>query len=279
MGRKLFALLALASVLTAACGGGDKKDQGSSDTTVPETTTTEPGKAGDPLTAASPGGSGQAGSGSPSSGASSSPTTVAPAAATTTTVRPTATTRTAAPGRYTYRRTGTRTVGNDQSLDGEGTLTVDRPNGNEQHSATSYTESSTEQTLRHRPGGIDLVFLKTTTSGVTYEFRPSQPVLFAPDPPTVGATWSWRMTSTDGSVTVDASFKVSRNETVTVGGEAVPTAVVEGDVRFSGALTGTSKQTFWGSDRYRLLVRTEETTDLGFAKSRSTSVLVSTKPA
>lgn len=278
MGRKLIALLAVASLAVSACGGGDdEKVQGSSDTTAPDTTTTttDPGKGGDPLIG-SPGGSGPAG-GTTSPGAS--PTTTAAGAATPTTVRPTATTRTAAPGRYTYRRTGTRTFGGDQSLDGEGTLTVDRPNGNEQHSATSYTDSSSEQTLRHRPGGIDLVYLKTTTGGFTAEFRPAQPVLFAPDPATVGATWSWRMTSTDGGLTIDGSFKVVRNETVTIGGEAVPTAVVDGDLRFSGALTGTSKQTFWGSDRYRLVVRSEETTDLGFIKWRSTSVLVSTKPS
>jgi len=273
-------LLVAVSLSAAACGGGDKKESGATDTTVPagDTTTTTVAGSGDPLTAGDNGAGGQA-------GGTASPSSPAPGApgATTTTAKPantTSTTRTAAPGRYTNRRTGTSSgLGGDRSLDGEGTLTVDAPKGNEQHSVTDFVGDTIEQTLRHRPGGIDLLHLKQTTSGVTYEFRPSPPALFAPDPATVGATWSWHMTSTDGGLTIDASFKVLRNETVTIGGEAVPTAVVEGDFRFSGAFTGTSKRTLWGSDRYRLIVRQDEATDLGFAKSQSRSVLVSTKPA
>ena len=278
MGRRLIALLVVVASVTAACGGGDKKDDGpakggettdstmaSGDTT---TTTAVGGDGGAPVPGGATGGSAPATAGAPGSPTTTAKAGTAPAG-----------TRTAAPGRYTYRRTGTRTVGGgDSSLDGEGTLTVDPANGNEQHSRTEYVDSSTEQTVRHRAGGIDLLFLKITFSSFTYEFRPSPPVLFAPDPPAVGATWSWRMTSTDGSVTVDGSFKVLRNETVTIGGEPVATAVVEGNLRFSGALTGTSKQTLWGSDRYRLIVRTEEAADFGFARWRSNSVLVSTKP-
>ncbi|HVF76249.1 MAG TPA: hypothetical protein VM938_14520 [Acidimicrobiales bacterium] len=280
MGRKLIALLAAVSLSTAACGGGDKKESGATDTTVApgDTTTTTAAGTGDPLTAGgNPAGGQSGGTASPSSPGAGA------AGATTTTAKPantTSTTRTAAPGRYTYQRTGTASgFGGDRSLDGEGTLTVDPANGNEQHSVTDFVGDTIEQTLRHRPGGIDLLHLRQTTSGVTFEFRPSPPALFAPDPANVGATWSWRMTSTDGGLTIDGSFKVVRNETVAVGSEAVPTTVVEGDLRFSGTFTGTSKQTLWGSDRYRLVVRTEEATDLGFAKRQSRSVLVSTKPA
>lgn len=287
MRRKLIVVLAIVALSAAACGGGKKDKEGSK----PDSSATTAPAGGDTTTSSSaPGSNGATGSLSgagagagAAAGAGGATTTTAGNANTTTTARPTAVTRTAAAGRYTYRRTGTQTspaFGGDRSLDGEGTLTVDPANGNEQHSKVEYTESVNEQTLRHRPGGIDLLYLRNEIRGFSnYEFRPAQPVLFAPDPTKVGATWSWRLTSTDGRLTIDGSFKALRSESVTIGGEAVATTVVEGNLTFSGALNGTSRQTVWGSDKYRLIVRTDETTDVGFAKSQSSSVLTSTKPA
>jgi hypothetical protein len=184
-----------------------------------------------------------------------------------------------------YARTGKQSVTGfgEQTLDGEGSLTVDPPNGDDQRTFLSYGgNESVDQTLRSRPGLVELVHLKTATrTGTTTEFRPTPPVLFAPDPATVGRTWSWRITSTDGSSNVDGSFKVLRNETLTIGGEAVSTAVVEANLTLSGAIAGTSKQTVWASPKYRLAVRTDDVTDTTapFAShSQSSSVLKSTKP-
>lgn len=284
--------LALALAL-AACGGGDKKGSTSPGDAASEdgTTTTVPGQTptgeAEGQGGVSTGGTGatakggaQAGTNAPAApGSSGGPTTTAKGGSS----PPPTSSKTAAAGRYVYQRTGKQTSPfGEQSLNGQGTLTVNAPNGAEQHSSTVYTESSSEQTLRHRAGGIDLLYLKISNQAGTFEFRPSPPVLFAPDPVAVGATWSWRMTSTNGALTIDASFKVVRTETLNIGGEQVATSVVEGTSQISGAFTGTLKQTLWGSEKYRLIVRTDDVTDLtapAAIHSGSSSVLTSTKPA
>jgi hypothetical protein len=284
--------LALAVAL-AACGGGDKKKDTAADggaasedgttTTVPGQTPTgeagAPGGAGTSAGGTTASGGAQAGTNTTTAPSGGGPTTTAKAGSSS----PSTSSKTAAPGRYVYQRTGKQTSPfGEQSLNGQGTLTVNAPNGAEQHSSTVYTESSSEQTLRHRSGGIDLLYLKVSNQAGTFEFRPSPPVLFAPDPLTVGATWSWRITSTNGALTIDASFKVVRTETLNIGGEQVATSVVEGTSQVSGAFTGTLKQTLWGSEKHRLIVRTDDVTDItapAAIHSESSSVLTSTRPA
>lgn len=289
---KAVALVVVLAVVMAACGGGDKKKDATGDAASEDaTTTTVAGQSPTEETGAPGGASAGGGAVAPGGAPTGSPTTVAPSSGggPTTTAKagssaPATSSKTAAPGRYTYRRTGDQTSPfGAQSLNGEGSLVVHAPNGADQHSVTAYTESSSEQTLRHRAGGIDLLYLKIDNrqAGSSFEFRPSPPVLFAPDPIAVGATWSWRMTSTNGALTIDASFKVVRNETIDIGGEAVATAVVEGTSQLSGAFTGTLRQTLWGSERHRLIVRTDDTTDItapAAIHSKSSSVLVSTRP-
>jgi hypothetical protein len=236
-GRRIAAVAVALFVVAGACGGGDDKkdaaDDGAGSTSGAardEATTSSTGPAGG---VGSPGAASggttttRPGSGSSSAGGAGATTTSSTASKGPTTV---AASKFAAPGSYVYNRTGKRTVTGlpEQSLNGEGRLRVDPPNGNDQHSAVDYGDGGTEQTVRPRAGGIDLVYLKVTQGGASWEFRPSPVVLFAPDPASVGSTWKWRITSTDGALTIDASFKVVRNETVTIGGEAVPTAVVEG---------------------------------------------------
>lgn len=187
-------------------------------------------------------------------------------------------------GRYTFNRTGTRKLpdglGGEQSLNGPGTLTVDPPTGSDQRTFLSYNQyDSTEQTVRYRADGIDLLALKLETQAGTFDFRPSPPVLFAPDPLNVGATWAWKMTSTDNRLTLDSTFKVVRTESQSIGGESVATSVVEGTINVSGVLTGTIRQTLWASERYRMIVRLDETSDLNGITSQSSSVLASTAPA
>ena len=281
-GARKITAVAIALLLVGACGGGDKKNdaaKGGDPTTeavTDESTTSSstPGAEGGASTAttakpgATPGAAGAAGATTTTKPGSST-------AATTASGSP----RFAAAGGYIVKRTGTAS---GTSRDAEASFTVFAPTGDDQRLLLSYGEAEfTDQTVRSRSGAIELVHLRTQTPFFGIEFRPSLPVLFAPDPLAVGRTWSWRMTSTDGKVTVDGSFKVLRNENVAVGSEQVATTAVEANLTFSGDVTGTSKQTVWASPKYRLVVQTDDVTDLTkpfvfHAESRST--LTSTTP-
>lgn len=295
-GLHLKAVVVAMSVLVAACGGGGDDKAATTGGTQPGETTTVPPGADDGAQvdgggAAASGGAG--GTATTTPGASASPsggsgaTSSGSSGGSTATTTPTkggsaVAAKSAKPGGYTYNRTGNRTVTGlgDQSLNGQGTLTVDPPGGSDQRTLLSFNPyDSAEQVLRYRAGGIDLVMLKLETQLGTFEFRPDPPVFFAPDPLAVGATWAWKMTSTDGRLTLDSSFKIVRTETQTIGNEAVATFVVEGTTNASGVVTGTTRQTLWASDRHRLVVRVDETSDFGNVKSQSSSVLASTTPA
>lgn len=302
-GLNVKAIVVAVSVLVAACGGGGADKAATTGDTQPgeETTTVPPGGDGEgqadggdvgaaggasaggtattkPGAVASSGSSGGTSSGSGGSGGGSTATTTPGKGGSAV-----AAGKSAKAGRYTFNRTGTRKLpGNfgDQSLNGPGTLTVDPPTGSDQRTFLSYNQyDSTEQTVRYRADGIDLLALKLETQAGTFDFRPSPPVLFAPDPVNVGATWAWKMTSTDNRLTLDSTFKVVRTESQSIGGESVATAVVEGTINVSGVLTGTIRQTLWASERYRMIVRLDETSDLNGITSQSSSVLASTTPA
>lgn len=297
-GQKLKAIVVALSVLVAACGGGGGEDKAATtgDTQPGETTTVPPGGEAQVDGSVSAGSSGGAAGGTATTqpGAAASPsgggagTSSAGGGGSTATTTPTkggtaVAAKSAKPGRYTFNRTGKRTIPGvgDQSLNGPGTLTVDPFNGSDQRTFLSYNAyDSTEQILRYRPDGIDLVMLKLETQAGTFEFRPASPVLFAPEPLKVGATWAWKMTSTDNRLTLDSTFKVVRTESQSIGGGSVATFVIEGTVKLSGFLNGTIHQTLWASDSHRLIVRIDETSDLGNGvTSQSSSVLASTTPA
>jgi hypothetical protein len=91
------------------------------------------------------------------------------------------------------------------------------------------------------------------------------------------------VTSTDGKTTVTTSFKVERNETLTIGGEAVPTVVLTVVVKASGDITLNSTATDWVSQAKGLIVRTDETGDGSFSgvtfHTQSTMVMQSTRPS
>lgn len=295
------AIVVAVSVLVAACGGGgaDKAtttgdaQPGEETTTVPPEADAEAqagggdvGAAGGaaaggtaattPGAVASSGTSGATSSGGGSGGGSTATTTPGKGGSAVVAGK------SAKAGRYTFNRTGKRTIPGvgDQSLNGPGALTVDPPTGSDQRTFLSYNQyDSTEQTVRYGADRVELLQLKLETQAGTFEFRPSPPVLFAPDPPTAGATWAWKMTSTDNRMTLDSSFKVVRTENQSIGGESVPTTVVEGTINVSGVLTGTIRQTLWASERYRMIVRVDETSDLSGITSQSSSVLASTTPA
>ncbi|MBW3669507.1 MAG: hypothetical protein KY443_09890 [Actinobacteria bacterium] len=298
-GLNVKAIVVAVSVLVAACGGGGADKAATTGDTQPgeETTTLPPGAdaeaqaGGGEVSAgggAAAGGTATTKPGAAASSGSSGGTSSGGGGGSTATATPgkggsaVAAGKSAKAGRYTFNRTGKRTIPGigDQSLNGPGTLTVDPPTGSDQRTFLSYNQyDSTEQTVRYGADRVELVHLKLETQAGTFEFRPSPPVLFAPDPVKVGATWAWKMTSTDNRLTLDSTFKAVRTENQSVGGESVATSVVEGTINLSGFLTGTIRQTLWASDRYRLIVRLDETSDLSGVQSQSSSVLASTNPA
>jgi hypothetical protein len=281
--RRLLVVTMAAVLLLGACGGNDKKSSNAS-ASKGSTSTTAIG-ADSSTTAAPSGGSGGTGAGSAttkksggsSSGSGGSPT---PGPQPSTAAGQKAT----APGTYKNTVTGTRTIGSAQTVNATSTLKVDALQGTDQHSVTTSSDGgSSEQVLRYLADGVYLVSLKTTTSGITKEFKLDPPGLSFPQPATVGKTWSWTATSTDGKSTVKSDFKVARNEAVMVGTENVPAVVIEATVTLTGDITATSHRTIWVSEAYRMIVRSDDKTQgsySGFNFSSDTSEkLQSTKPS
>jgi hypothetical protein len=190
----------------------------------------------------------------------------------------------AAPGTYTYKVTGTMSVGTPtpQKVDTTSTLKVEPLQGTDQKSTTQTQQGGQETVLRFQPDGAYIVSLKLT-GAVTKEFVLNPPGLAFPQPATVNKAWSWNAKSTDGKTTVKSDFKILRTETIQIGGEAVPTVVVQTTVTTDGDIKSTSNGTMWVSEAYRLIVREDgkmNGTYGGFAFSSDTSsVMQSTKPS
>ena len=191
----------------------------------------------------------------------------------------------AAPGRYTLDVTGSaRSDLGEQPTNGQATLTVDPARGEDQHSTLEAGQNgSTEQTVRFGRDAIQLVQLKIGGGGFVKEFRPVRPVTLLPQPPTVGRTWSWTIVSTDGQTTAALEAKVVRTETVVVGGEKVPSTVIDSTLRLTGDITATTVMTTWYADRQNLTVKEHGVTDgevQGYTfHSETTMTMRSTKPA
>jgi hypothetical protein len=183
------------------------------------------------------------------------------------------------PGKYTYHLTG---QGNGQNIDTQLTMTVDPPTGGDQHSTTQTQQGSEEQTLRYQANGLYLVELKLNAGFIQKDFTPNPPALQYPEPATIGKTWSWSVTSSDGKTTVNTSFQVLRTENQTVGSETVPTTVLKVTITTSGDIVSKSDSTYWISEKYRLIVRTDSTADTTspiVTHSTTSQVLLSTKPS
>lgn len=179
------------------------------------------------------------------------------------------------PGRYRYASTGTFAVGlgGEQRRSGESVLTVDPPAGADQHSIREGEGRVSEQIVRFQPDGAYLVMLKVTEQGLTKEFRPPSPVLAVPGAAAPGRTWSWRVTSTDGKTTLDASFRAERREAVSVGADTLEALVVQATLVTSGDLASRGTQTLWVAESRRLVVREQAATEgtFGAFSFRSTS--------
>ena len=188
-----------------------------------------------------------------------------------------------APGSYTFDTSGTVTQGTQRDAAGTATLTVDPPSGGEQHSAMSSDQGQTEQTVVVRPGGTYLARLIISNPAFSKEFRPAEPVLLLPSPATPGRSWSWTTTSTDGKTTASVTARIAGKQTLTIGGQSVPTVVVASTLKLTGDLTYTGDMQTWVDQADRLTVKDHTKgsgTVSGFAFSTDvTSVARSTRPS
>lgn len=266
-----FAVAAAAAVVAAACSSGGGTSVDAADTSGPSTsaaTTVAPGDTAPPdTTAAPPSGDpgGSDGSDGQAQGTPAPPTTAAgdpagqggdappPAAAAAYPHVP--------PGDYTYDQTGEIRAGpTTQPAD---PVAVDRyfpPEGADQrNTSVEDGEEMGETVYRHLPEGVFLVrTVRKTPDGRTIEFRPDPPVVVAPAGLAPGDSWSWTMTSTDGSFTLEQTTTVLRTETVDVGGTGVQTVVLDTDVTLtSDELTMRADTTQWVSPAHSLEVRSE----------------------
>jgi hypothetical protein len=277
MRRLLFVLLSL-TLVAGACGGKDdnkvaSRDKATTTTAEGETTTTGAVEAGGTTAGTAPNAGTTKTSGATATTAASKPGVqqATPAGI-----------KAAAPGTYTYKVTGTMTVGTPQKVDSTSTLKVDPLQGTDQHSAQTGQQGGQETVLRYQADGVYLVNLKLT-GPVNKEFKLEPPGLAFAQPATIGKAWGWSAKSTDGATTVKSDFKILRTETIAIGGEQVPTVVVEAKVVTSGDITSTSTRTMWTSEAYRLIVRQDEKTNGKFGafpfSADTSSVMQSTKPS
>ncbi|MGH9154748.1 MAG: hypothetical protein ACRD1K_02585 [Acidimicrobiales bacterium] len=287
--RALVAAVAVTAL--AACGGDGDDDRGSTNTTgASNTTTSVMSGTAPPLTQPTMSTSARSTGTTGTTGTTTTTTTTTAAAATTVTTGPVggdgsgAAGQATAAGRYTYETTGTFTSPLGRSArNGDSVLAVDPPAGDQQRSVRVGPGRTVEQVLQLLGGGTYLVSLKITDGGFAQEVRPASPVLAVPSPAPVGREWSWQAPTADGRSTVSSSFRVARTESIPVGGEAVPTSVVEATILTTGEVASTGRQTFWYSERHRLIVQMQETTDgrvagISFG-SQSTDRLRSLRPA
>lgn len=190
------------------------------------------------------------------------------------------------PGTYTYDSSGTSTTspGGKQDVAKSSTLEVTEVVDGSQSSTLHNSQGDTTQSLVVRDNGSYLDALTVKGPGINTEFDFDPPALLLGVPARAGATWSWSGTSTDGKTTVKASNKVARAETVTIGGQKVPTVVLQTHLVITGQdFSYTADTTNWVATALRLPVKTHTVGNgkYGFIAFSFdvTDVLRSTRPA
>ena len=255
--RRVAPLLVLA-LLVGCSSSHDKKD------TATPGTTTSPTTAASAAAGATPGASASTAS-SARPGASSSSGTSGSGAGTTG-VRPGTSSAPAQPakgtpsGTYTYDSSGSSTVnGSKQPVSGTSSLQVSEVIDGSQTTTLHNEQGDTTQELVVKDNGSFLSSLTVKSQAVNTEFDFSPPALLLGDPAKVGATWTWTGTSTDGKTTVKADNKVLRTETITIGGQRVPTVVLQTRLVITNTsqdLSFTADTTNWVDQALRLPVKT-----------------------
>lgn len=284
---------AVALVAVTACGGDPATTAGgttpsratttASSAATPDasTTTAAPGTSATTVTGSAPTAAGTAAPSSGATGAAPRRTTaaVAPSAAGKKAER-----QATAPGDYLYDSSGTFSLGGaPQPVDGTSTLTVDPAVDGTQHSVLDGEQGRTEQDVLLRENGTYLGRLQITNAGFDKAFELDPAEVLVPAPATVGTTWAWAATSTDGKTRATQNSKVVRTETLTIGGRQVATQVIQTTLRLSGDISYTGEITTHYAESLHLPVK-ERTkgsgTVQGFAFSMDvTATARSTTPA
>lgn len=150
-------------------------------------------------------------------------------------------------GKYRYQLTG-------QGAPTEIVIAIEDLSDTDQRNTTpgSGGQGDSIQTLRYLSDQVELESLEMKGA---FAKTFNGPVMLAPVPANVGATWDWTLTSTDHLTTVTQSSRYDRTETLTVGGQSVDTFVVETDIKISGDVNATGHLTTWVSSLYKLSVK------------------------
>ena len=200
-----------------------------------------------------------------------------------------------AAGTYEYATEGTVTssgaMGGTRAFPTTTKLTVEPPQDVRQRTVRDMRDSSgdgeiTTTILQYRADGVYLESLKLQTRvggiTVTYEFRPDPAQLLAPTGTAVGYHTEFAMTSTDGGLKTTTTVDALGEETVTIGGTAVPTYKVRIHTAVEGDADGeTTSDANIDPQRY-LIVREHTVGDIksafGTSHSDQTSTLKSLDP-
>jgi hypothetical protein len=171
--------------------------------------------------------------------------------------------RFAAPGTYTYDVQGrSKSAFGEQDQSGRTTTVYDPPQGADQRSLAKGGSGTTEQILRSTADAALLQYLRIDAGVFTMEFRPDPGVLALPRDAKTGRTWTWRMTSTDGKITIDSTFLVTRTESVVIGGKPVAAIVIDSTMKItSDTVKATSTSTRWVSADLALIVKDSDHTE------------------
>lgn len=241
----------------------------------------------------------------PSAGPSPQATSAAPTAPGAPSAAPVATTSRPVPALLAVPRTGTYQLAVDgsekvkfgvvsfcqQRLPTRTQLVVSKASG---ETATSYDfdlryfpgqagQHDERHLYRYTPTGtyLDYEIATVTCQGV----RQSSDTSFAPPqlrarlPLAVGASWTNK--GGDSDRTESSTSKVVRTETLTVGGQQVPTWVIATTTTFTGSESGSRSQTWWYSPAWAMPVKwTEQISGQrsGASYSEDVTVTVTSRP-
>ncbi len=233
----------VATLVLAACGGGDgdskvasEGDDASVTTEVGATSSTAVDGSAETVVAAG-GSATTAPAGTSGTPAGATATTAAPGAAADNGAQPTPA------GAYRYKVTGSSKLGAGpaQPIDMVSTTRVEHLGGG----MVRQTSEDQQSVMQWTDGAILLHTLDLTRSGFERHFEAKPPVQYAPIPLAPGQQWGWSLTATGQPTTVRQDSRVDRLETITVNGAAVQAIVVVTKITLSGDVSGTIDLTQW----------------------------------
>jgi len=191
-------------------------------------------------------------------------------------------------GSYALRLAGSSTVdGTTTPLPTSGSLVVQQRSATDQSQQTTGLPGDLVLVQRATAAGVDLVSFSLTASGKTLTFAPPAPVAFVRTDAPVGASWTWSVRSTDGTVSVNQTASVTSVGPVLVAGASVPAVTVQRVLTVTGSVQGTLRLTSTVSLSDRLTLVQHQALDvkataLGLFSTRivsdATATLTSTRP-